>query len=172
MAREWESTEDSQTNGGLAVPAVLLVESHTRTLYSVILAFEEAGMRVHACSTISAAEQALRHQRFHCIVLGMMVEHLFPDEMLTLLQCKGEVRPLPTVAVLSGLSEEATWTCLRPDTLVQSVLVMPLDQQRVAEWRDSVSSGTRRADSRHRAQPPAASHPKSLWAVPASSAVH
>ena len=167
MTQEWSIRNEAEADAELRAPSVLIVESHSRTLCSVVLAFEEAGMRVYACSTISAAEQALRHQQFDAIVLGMMVEHLFPDELLTLLQWREEVRPLPPVGVLSGLSEEATWACLRPDTLVQGVLPMPLDQLQLAKWRENLLSGAQRPDSRNRVRASAtAPRPKSLWAVP------
>jgi len=158
------TTDEFQAGQGGEGPCVLVIESHTRALHSTVLALEEAGIRVCACSAISAAEQALRCQQFDAIVVGMIVEHLFVDELLTLLLCNGAIRSLSHVAVLSNLGEETTWSCLDPETLVQRVLPVPPDQDQVAEWRERLRPEMNRPDSRDRAHTPRLRSPLALVA--------
>jgi CheY-like chemotaxis protein len=165
VTQEWSFTNEFHGDREKEGLRVLVIDSHDRARHSAILAFEETGMRVCACPTIAAAEQALRHQRYDAIVCGMIVEHLFVDEMLALLRSKGALLWLPHIAVLSNLDEETSWSCLDPETLVLSVLAMPMEQEQVQEWCERLHEATSRPDSRERVRTHAVARPKSAFAL-------
>ena len=121
---------------GEGMPRVLVIEAHSRLLREVVAAFGGIGLETCACTKIEAALEAMRSpgKSFDFIVLGIIVEQLFADEVLGILEAKGCLKPLPPVAVVSCLNEEATWACLRPDSCIRSVLTRPLFPEKVSEW--------------------------------------
>ena len=147
------------------VPRVLVVEAHSRLLREVVAAFARAGLETCACTKIAGAMEALRVGHFDFIVLGVIVEQLFADEVLALLQSSGNPKPLPPVGVVSSLNEEATWACLRPSTPIRSVLTRPLFPEKVADWAQELLHD-KTSEKQWSKKAPAASNPLSLWTVP------
>jgi DNA-binding response OmpR family regulator len=130
-----------ETAGDGTLPSVLIVETNSRALRSIVAAFTGAGMRVSTATTVAAAEQACCTQHFDLIVLGWIVERLFADELLELLRSRAMPRRLPPVAVLSCLTEKMTRACLRPGTPIRGVLTKPLDPQHIANWAGALLKG-------------------------------
>jgi len=173
---EWDMPKDrdkehgAEANRNGLAPRVLVVEAHTRLLREVVAAFQGVGMQACACTKIKAALEALRGQHFDFIALGIIVEQLFADEVLTLLQSRGNLEPLPPVGVVSCLNEEATWACLRPDTPIRSVLTRPLFPEKVAGWAARLLNG-RTVENSWSKMSPAASNIMSMWTLPEHSEV-
>jgi CheY-like chemotaxis protein len=157
-----ESGDNAFRVGG--TPRVLVVEAHTRLLREVVAAFKGAGLETCACTKIPAAVEVLCGQHFDLIVLGVIVEQLFADEVLALLQSGCGSKPLPPVGVVSCLNEDATWACLRPGTPILGVLTRPLFPEKVAGWAKHLLEGKMKEES-WSVMAPAESSPLSLWTL-------
>lgn len=166
--RDIESGDNAFCVGG--APRVVVVEAHARLLREVVAAFKGAGLGTCACTKIPAAVEALRGQHFDLIVLGVIVEQLFADEVLALLQSRCDSKPLPPVGVVSCLNEDATWACLRPGTPILGVLTRPLFPEKVADWAKHLLEGKMKEAS-WSAKAAAESCPLSLWTLQQHSQV-
>jgi CheY-like chemotaxis protein len=115
-------------------PCVLLVEPDAVLRGALVLACEQAGVRLHHCATIALAQEACRQRKMSLIVVDWVVEGLFADELLRLLEAAFRPRSLPTTLVLSRMGDADTRDCLRPDSPVHGVLTRPTNAVDFVVW--------------------------------------
>jgi len=142
--------QDDNREKGLAepvaqyAPSVLLVQSDRDLSVALATACEQLGLNVHDCATVALAQKACRQREVDLIVVDWVVEGLFADDLLKLLEAARHPRSLPTTLVLSRMDNADTRDCLRPDIPIDGILTRPTSSADFTDWAPAFAAALKR----------------------------
>ena len=125
-------------------PRILLVQSNPDLRDALALACGQAGLYVHDCATVALAQEVCRRSKIDLIVVNWVVDGLFADDVLKLLQAALYPRSLPTVLVLSRMGDADTRDCLRPESPIHGVLTRPTNSEDFHTWAPTFAAALKR----------------------------